>query len=355
MAASLLRSFKRDSQAAKSCAVAVGSSAAATAGHAAMASNAVRRVQKLVRHLNTEPSKTERPATSTSLAEIAQPAEHAADSERKDRRRRPSPQPVFGINDELDILLRRAEELKRSGALLSPMASAAVDGDLPTDMLAAGALRDPGRQQRQCEAAKFLPFLIVPEPVVTSGSSSAMADNAARPFRTGGAASAPTAAASSRGRRMLRVPILYDVRTSRALQPTDLDVSLDDAATPRSFRYIRIILLTAEARSVQDIHLDQLGPSALSVVFTTQIGVTKPLVVQGAVAASIIYYLGFHDLLAQNKATASQLPPVRDYALRIKVRPHDFIHGTHMLFRVNCIRTNHETGLYHIVMRLLQS
>ena len=58
-------------------------------------------------------------------------------------------------------------------------------------------------------------------------------------------------------RRRKRVAITYDVNSARARTPENLDVTQDDAATPLAFRLIRIILLTAEARRAQDIHLDQ--------------------------------------------------------------------------------------------------
>lgn len=47
------------------------------------------------------------------------------------------------------------------------------------------------------------------------------------------------------------------MNSARARTPENLDVTQDDAATPLAFRLIRIILLTAEARRAQDIHLDQ--------------------------------------------------------------------------------------------------
>ena len=153
--------------------------------------------------------------------------------------------------------------------------------------------------------------------------------------------------------------------------------------TPLAFRYIRIILLTAEARRAQDIHLDQHSGRVLSVCFATQLGVSSRWVIRGAVAQSIVYYLAFYDLLVAGKGMPGA---VRDYTLSIKVpslfcffifffssrnthtrahththtrnqqvRSHDFLAGTHNVYRVNCIRTNHDLGFYHIVMRTLQN
>jgi hypothetical protein len=156
----------------------------------------------------------------------------------------------------------------------------------------------------------------------------------------------------NRERRRKRVKILYDVQTLRAQTPAFLDVSLDDPKTPLSFRYIRIILLTAEARKAQDIHLDQYSSNCMSVVFATQLGVTGKLVIRGAIVQSIIYYIAFYDLLTAGKSMPGA---VRDYSLKIKVRSHDFLQGTFNVYRVNCIRTNHELSLYHIVMRTLQN
>jgi len=58
-------------------------------------------------------------------------------------------------------------------------------------------------------------------------------------------------------RRRKRVALTYDVNSARSRIPEHLDVTQDDATTPLAFRIIRIILLTAEARRAQDIHLDQ--------------------------------------------------------------------------------------------------
>lgn len=87
-------------------------------------------------------------------------------------------------------------------------------------------------------------------------------------------------------------------------------------------------------------------------VYTTQLGVTSRIVIKGAVVQSIIYYIAFYDLLTAGKPLPG---PVRDYSLKIKVKAHSFLEGTHNYFRVNCIRTNHELGFYHIVMRVLQN
>jgi ribonucleotide reductase alpha subunit len=40
----------------------------------------------------------------------------------------------------------------------------------------------------------------------------------------------------------------------------------------------------------------------MSVVFTTQLGVTGRLVIKGAVVQSIIYYIAFYDLLTVGKS-----------------------------------------------------
>lgn len=180
---------------------------------------------------------------------------------------------------------------------------------------------------------KYMPYLIVPTFVEE----------------------ATKAGQEKRARRRKRVRILYDVQTARAQTPAYLDVSQDDPKTPLAFRYIRIILLTAEARRAQDIHLDQHSATAMSVVFATQLGVTGRIVIKGAVVQSIMYYLGFYDLVAQGKQLAGDPGPVRDYKLSIKVHTHAFLSGTHNVYRVNCIRTNHEQFYYHIVMRVLQS
>jgi len=72
---------------------------------------------------------------------------------------------------------------------------------------------------------------------------------------------------------------------------------LDDAATPLAFRLIRIFLLTAEARKAQDIHLDQYSGTSMSVLFTTQLGMTGRLMIQGAVVQDIITYLAHYEQL----------------------------------------------------------
>jgi hypothetical protein len=142
------------------------------------------------------------------------------------------------------------------------------------------------------------------------------------------------------------------VNTSRAQTPAFLDVSQDDPKTPLAFRYIRIILITASTRKAQDIHLDQYSRNSMSVTFTTQLGITGRLVIKGVIVQSIIYYIAFYDLLTSGKPLPG---PVRDYSLKIKVDSHAFLQGTHNVYRVNCIRTNHELGFYHIVMRVLQN
>ncbi|KAL0476985.1 hypothetical protein AKO1_006434 [Acrasis kona] len=213
--------------------------------------------------------------------------------------------------DELDVLIRRAEELR-----------------LQEEKSNAGTPKSQSNEGY--ERVKFMPYLIVPTHVEESTK----------------------AGLESRARRRKRVKILYDVSTSRAQTPAFLDVSQDDPKTPLAFRYIRIILLTADARRAQDIHLDQHSAKCMSVVFATQLGVTGRLVIKGAVVQSIIYYIAFYDLLTAGKSMPG---PVRDYSLRIKVRTHSFLTGTHSVYRVNCIRTNHELGFYHIVLRVLQN
>jgi type II secretory ATPase GspE/PulE/Tfp pilus assembly ATPase PilB-like protein len=205
--------------------------------------------------------------------------------------------------DELDELLHRAEEIQP---------------------------KIEKRKTDDKEVLKYTPYLIVP----TYVEDSARAGN------------------ENRERRRQRVKILYDVHTFRAQTPAFLDVSQDDPKTPLSFRYIRIILLTAAARKAQDIHLDQYSRTAMSVVFTTQLGLTSRIVIKGAIVQSIIYYIAFYDLLTAGKPLPG---PVRDYSLKIKVKAHAFLEGTHNVYRVNCIRTNHELGYYHIVMRVLQN
>jgi hypothetical protein len=202
--------------------------------------------------------------------------------------------------DELDILIRRAEEMR----IQEQKANAGVR------KIQLGTKH---------EQVKFMPYLIVPTHVEESTK----------------------AGIESRARRRKRVKILYDVHTSRAQTPAYLDVSQDDPKTPLAFRYIRIILLTADARRAQDIHLDQHSARCMSVVFATQLGVTGRLVIKGAVVQSIIYYIAFYDLLTAGKSMPG---PVRDYSLQIKTRTHAFLTGTHSVYRVNCIRTNHELG-----------
>jgi hypothetical protein len=211
--------------------------------------------------------------------------------------------------DELDQLIRRAEDIRREEE-----ANPVVD----TSSTVSGPLLKP-----------FVPYLVVPTYVEQAQKSGAR----------------------SREQRRQKVNILYDVATSRAQQPVHLDVSSDDPLTPKAFRIIRVVLLSAEARGAQDVHWDQHSARVLSVVFTTPLGITKRLVIKGPVVQSVIYYLGFHDLVSANKGMPGA---VRDYSLKIKLRSHDFLHGTHHVYRVNCIRTNHELGFYHIVMRLLQ-
>lgn len=212
--------------------------------------------------------------------------------------------------DELDVLVKRAEEMR-----------------LQEEQMERGIRKQSNTQQ--FEQVKYIPYLIVPTYVEESTK----------------------AGEESRARRRKRVKILYDVHTTRAQTPAFLDVSQDDPKTPLAYRYIRIILLTAEARKAQDIHLDQHSSKSLSVIYVTQLGVTGRLVIRGAVVQSIIYYIAFYDLLIAGKAMPGA---VRDYSLKVKVRTHAFLSGTHNLYRVNCIRTNHELGFYHIVMRVLQ-
>jgi len=213
--------------------------------------------------------------------------------------------------DELDILVRRAEEMR-----------------IQEELAEKGQLKQASNQT--FETVKYLPHLIVPTYVEES----------------------TRAGMESRERRRQRIKILYDVQTTRAQTPAFLDVSQDDPKTPLAFRYIRIILTTAEARKAQDIHLDQYSANCMSIVFATQLGVTGKLVLKGAIVQSIIYYIAFYDLLSAGKPMPGA---VRDYSLKIKVRSHDFLQGTFNVYRVNCIRTNHELGLYHIVMRTLQN
>jgi hypothetical protein len=213
--------------------------------------------------------------------------------------------------DELDVLVRRAEEMR-----------------IQEEQSSAGYLKRKSGEQH--EQVKYMPYLIVPTFVEES----------------------TRAGEQSRARRRARVKILYDVHSQRAQTPAFLDVSQDDPKTPLAFRYIRIILLTAEARRAQDIHLDQHSSRCLSVVFATQLGVSNRIVIRGAVVQSIIYYIAFYDLLTAGKSMPG---PVRDYALQIKVKTHAFLQGTHNVYRVNCIRTNHDLGFYHIVMRVLQN
>jgi hypothetical protein len=213
--------------------------------------------------------------------------------------------------DELDILVRRAEDMR-----------------IQEEESAAGYLKRKSGQVY--EQVKYMPYLIVPTYVEESAR----------------------AGQQSRARRRKHVKILYDVHSARTQTPAFLDVSQDDPKTPLAFRYIRIILLTGEARRAQDIHLDQHSARCMSVVFATQLGVTGRIVIRGAVVQSIIYYIAFYDLLSAGKSMPG---PVRDYALQIKVKSHAFLQGTHNVYRVNCIRTNHELGFYHIVMRTLQN
>ena len=213
--------------------------------------------------------------------------------------------------DELDVLVRRAEEQRRD------------------EEHERHGIERP-RDEEQFERVSYMPYLLVPTFVEES----------------------TRAGEENRARRRKRVKILYDVRTVRAQTPAFLDVSLDDPRTPLAFRYIRIILLTAEARRAQDIHLDQHSQRSLSVNYVTQLGVTGRLVIRGALVQSIIYYVAFYDLLIAGKPMPG---PVRDYTLKIKVRTHAFLQGTHNLYRVNCIRTNHDLGYYHVVMRVLQN
>ncbi|KAG2373333.1 hypothetical protein C9374_012199 [Naegleria lovaniensis] len=213
--------------------------------------------------------------------------------------------------DELDILVRRAEEMR-----------------IQEELIEKGTLKHASG--KIYEVVKYIPHLIVPTYVEES----------------------TRAGMESRERRRQRIKILYDVQTTRAQTPAFLDVSQDDPKTPLAFRYIRIILTTAEARRAQDIHLDQYSANCMSIVYATQLGVTGKLVLKGAVVQSIIYYIAFYDLLSSGKPMPGA---VRDYSLKIKVRSHDFLQGTFNVYRVNCIRTNHELGLYHIVMRTLQN
>eukprot|EP00761_Pharyngomonas_kirbyi_P009388 gb/GECH01009404.1/.p1 GENE.gb/GECH01009404.1/~~gb/GECH01009404.1/.p1 ORF type:complete len:247 (+),score=34.74 gb/GECH01009404.1/:1-741(+) len=228
-------------------------------------------------------------------------APHRVDTSRSD-----------AADDELDILVRQAEETR-----------------IQEEEERAGRPKKH-RRSAQGEQINYTPHLIVP----TFEEESTAAGR------------------QSRARRRKRVNILFDVQTSKGQTPAFLDVSQDDPQTPLAFRYIRIILLAGEARRAQDIHLDQHSRRCLSIVFATQMGVTGRLVLRGAVVQSIIYYLAFYDLLVAGKPLPGA---VRDYSLSIRVRPHDFLQGTHKLYRVNCIRTNHELGLYHIVMRTLQN
>lgn len=230
---------------------------------------------------------------------------------------------IAAVDDELDALVRRADEMRADQ----------IRREAGTTKRRGGGIDSSGDIQQQQQQLKFMPYLIVPTFVEESTK----------------------AGQEKRARRRKRVKILYDVQTTRAQTPAYLDVSQDDPKTPLAFRYIRIILLTAEARRAQDIHLDQHSATAMSVVFATQLGVTGRIVIKGAVVQSIIYYLGFYDLVAQGKQLSSDPGPVRDYKLSIKVHTHAFLSGTHNVYRVNCIRTNHEQFYYHIVMRVLQS
>lgn len=223
----------------------------------------------------------------------------------------PAQASAVAAEDELDVLVKRAEEVRRE----QEHESQGTIKQTPLDKF---------------EKVNYMPYLIVPTHVEESTK----------------------AGEENRARRRKRVKILYDVRTARAQTPAFLDVSQDDPKTPLAFRYIRIILLTAEARRAQDIHLDQHSSKAMSVNYVTQLGITGRLVIRGAIVQSIIYYIAFYDLLIAGKPMPG---PVRDYSLKIKVRTHAFLQGTHNLYRVNCIRTNHDLGLYHIVMRVLQN
>nr|QRZ58748.1 general secretion pathway protein EL2 [Malawimonas jakobiformis] len=213
--------------------------------------------------------------------------------------------------DEPDLYLRDAEERRREETYLN-----------------AGTLKET--TSKDSKPQKFFPHLIVPTYVEDSVKSGE----------------------EVLARRRKRVAITYDVNSARARTPENLDVTQDDAATPLAFRLIRIILLTAEARRAQDIHLDQYSGRAMSVVFTTQLGMTQPLFIRGSVVQAIISYLAHYEQITQGKPMPG---PVHDYKIAIKVRPADFLKGTHNVYRVNCIRTNHELGLYHIVMRVLQN
>ncbi|EFC50086.1 predicted protein [Naegleria gruberi] len=213
--------------------------------------------------------------------------------------------------DELDVLVKRAEDMR-----------------IQEELTEKGTIKKSSG--KIYEVVKYMPHLIVPTYVEES----------------------TRAGMETRERRRQRIKILYDVQTTRAQTPAFLDVSQDDPKTPLAFRYIRIILTTAEARRAQDIHLDQYSANCMSIVYATQLGVTGKLVLKGAVVQSIIYYIAFYDLLSAGKAMPGA---VRDYSLKIKVRSHDFLQGTFNVYRVNCIRTNHELGLFHIVMRTLQN
>ncbi|KAF0852423.1 Type II secretion system (T2SS)-related protein GspEL2 [Andalucia godoyi] len=242
----------------------------------------------------------------------------------------PSENAESGVDpiDELDELIRRAEEIRRLKETQRSNVSVPVSDD--SFDVDGGESATMMREMQSRLSMMFTPYLVVPTFVEESAKSGL----------------------ENRERRRKRVSILYDVSTSRAQQPVHLDVSVDDPKTPKAFGIIRTVLLAAEARNAQDVHWDQHSARAVSVIFTTPLGITKRVVIKGPVVQSIIYYLGFHDLVSANKGMPG---PVRDYALKIKLRTHDLVHGTHHLYRVNCIRTNHELGFYHIVMRLLQN
>eukprot|EP00697_Spironema_sp_BW2_P002690 gnl/Spiro4/13596_TR7243_c0_g1_i1.p1 gnl/Spiro4/13596_TR7243_c0_g1~~gnl/Spiro4/13596_TR7243_c0_g1_i1.p1 ORF type:complete len:244 (+),score=23.06 gnl/Spiro4/13596_TR7243_c0_g1_i1:62-793(+) len=220
-----------------------------------------------------------------------------------------STSPQAESKDELERFMARAEEMREASFNAPP---------------------PPPPPPSKTPPATFVPYVIVPSFVDQSTQ----------------------AARQNRERRSKRVKILYDVHTPRAQMPTHLDVSLDDANTPLAFRFIRIILLTAEARRAQDIHFDQYSSNAMSVTFVTQHGITKRIVVKGSVVQDIIGYLAHYESLISGKPLPG---PIHDFALSIKVRPTEYLHGTHRHYRVNSIRTNHELGYYHIVMRVLQS
>jgi hypothetical protein len=88
----------------------------------------------------------------------------------------------------------------------------------------------------------------------------------------------------------------------------------------------------------------------MAVVFTTQLGLTQPVYIRGAVVQSIISYLAHYEQITTGAhsypsacvclpGAGKPLPgPVHDYKIAVKVRPGDFLKGTHNVYRVNCIR-----------------